>query len=115
MDENANRYLLVSRDVIALNYFKLWFWIDFFSTVPIDRIGEAIARAQASGGADGLRTLKMIRALRLIRLLKLARVLKLKKLQVAFSREYPCARTARGGRGVGLGAEGSCLGAPFLA
>lgn len=78
---NESKELITGRFRIALEYLKLWFFIDFFSTVPIDHIASAaISSGSDEDGAAGLRSLKIIRVIRLVRLLKLARVLKLKKL-----------------------------------
>ncbi|GMH70216.1 hypothetical protein TL16_g05353 [Triparma laevis f. inornata] len=85
--------------MIANNYFRGWFSVDFLSTFPIDRIimlfndagGAAadviILNATLGGvgeeeeeGGNAARSLKMIKILRLIRLSKLARLLKLKNL-----------------------------------
>lgn len=81
--------LVLSRSKIAKEYFQAWFSIDFFSTVPFDRIATLVTGGgEDSGGGGGgdnaaaMRSLKIVRAVRLIRLLKLARVLKLKKLLV---------------------------------
>jgi len=49
-----------------------WFWIDFFSTVPVDRISSWLV-----SGGNSARMLKMIRILRLLRLMKLLRLFKL--------------------------------------
>ena len=87
---------------IASNYLSSWFWIDFLSTFPIDRIIIAINSGGGGGGVDyeayggngtamlgmgeeeesgsAARSLKMIKVLRLIRLSKLAKLLKLKNL-----------------------------------
>jgi len=72
--EPTTELIVTNRKLIALNYLKLWFWIDFFSTVPIDQIIGAVM-----GGGDDLAALGLIRILRLTRLLKLLRVLKLSK------------------------------------
>lgn len=71
--------LVVSRVNIIQNYMKLWFWIDFFSTIPIDSIVGSIMGGE---GGNKLQSLRLIRITRLVRLLKLARVMKLSKLGV---------------------------------
>jgi len=60
----------LGRKVIAKNYLKGWFLLDFMSTFPF---------AEVMGNSEG-RGLKLLRVLRLARLLKLARVLKLSSL-----------------------------------
>ena len=74
--------IVTDRKEIAKNYLKMWFWIDFFSTIPIDQIIGALL-----GGGDDLAALGLIRILRLTRLLKLLRVLKLSKFG-KFIEEY---------------------------
>ena len=82
--------------MIASNYFKGWFMVDFLSTFPIDRIiiafqppdssqaigvmNATIAQVGGDDGGNAARSLKMIKILRLIRLSKLARLFKLKNL-----------------------------------
>jgi hypothetical protein len=61
-----------SRAKIARNYLKFWFWIDFFSTIPIDNIVQALA-----GSSSNLESIHAIRLLRLGRLFKLQRLNKL--------------------------------------
>jgi CRP-like cAMP-binding protein len=68
--------LVRHHDLIAINYLKTWFVIDFVSTFPFDQIIPAIVKGAASGT---LRSIKLIRALRLFRLLKLMRVARLKR------------------------------------
>ena len=73
--EPTTELIVTDRWLIALNYLKLWFWIDLFSTVPVDRLVGIFM-----GGGDDLAALGLIRILRLTRLLKLLRVLKLSKI-----------------------------------
>jgi hypothetical protein len=80
--EPSTELIVTDRKLIACNYFKMWFWIDFFSTIPIDTIVGMVM-----GGGDDLAALGMIRILRLTRLLKLLRVLKLSKFG-KFIEEY---------------------------
>jgi len=69
--------LVYDRSVIAKDYLTSWFSVDFFSTVPIDKIIKGMMDSESGGADDG--QLKMIKLLRLIRLLKLTRLLKLGK------------------------------------
>ena len=82
MDPEKRTYICANRMIVE-KYVKSWFAIDFFSTVPIDKIAASIALNNSAGGDDGknLKLVKLIKTLRLIRLLKLARVLKLGKIQ----------------------------------
>lgn len=66
---------------IARNYLRGFFWIDFFSTVPIDRIVEAaLAEPGGCGGAQGAKGAKFIRVVRLIRLARLLRLFKVGRI-----------------------------------
>jgi CRP-like cAMP-binding protein len=82
MDPEKRTYICANRMIVE-KYVKSWFAIDFFSTVPIDKIAASIALNNSAEGDDGknLKLVKLIKTLRLIRLLKLARVLKLGKIQ----------------------------------
>jgi len=92
--------LIFDKSVIARDYLKGWFLVDFFSTVPMDQL---IEMAMSGGGSpDQLKVIfrnlfnnpsihanitiqspasapQLIKLLRLIRLLKLTRILKLGK------------------------------------
>lgn len=72
--EPTTELIVTDRKIIALHYLKLWFWIDIFSTIPIDEIVGVVM-----GGGEELAALGLIRILRLTKLLKLLRVLKLSK------------------------------------
>uniref|UniRef100_A0A7S1TYD3 Cyclic nucleotide-binding domain-containing protein n=1 Tax=Phaeomonas parva TaxID=124430 RepID=A0A7S1TYD3_9STRA len=74
LDDNGLYVTLPDR--IRDHYMAWWFWIDLFTTVPIDKVVETI-----SGSGGPLRSLKLVRALRLFRLVKLVRVLKLGKVE----------------------------------
>jgi hypothetical protein len=82
VDKAVDR-LVANPAKIRKNYLKSWFVIDFFSTVPIDKIVEYFT---AGTGSD-VRTLKMIRVLRLVRLLKLFRLAKMSKISQVIERE----------------------------
>jgi hypothetical protein len=82
--------LVFDRSVIAADYFKMWFWIDFVATFPFeivtggdaaggDGAGDGGAGAQAAKAGKLGRLGKMFRLLRifkLLRILKLGRILK---------------------------------------
>eukprot|EP01039_Chlorochromonas_danica_P003102 gene3102-3396_t len=63
--------LVISRKRIVRHYLKTWFMIDLISTLPFDRIFNAIL--DTSTNLTGTKLLKVIR---LIRLFKISRVLK---------------------------------------
>ncbi len=61
-----------SRQMIAANYLKFWFWVDLISTVPVDDLVRLFI------GPDGhFEAIRAVRILRLGRLFKLQRVNKL--------------------------------------
>lgn len=71
--------LVTDRKLIAINYFKLWFWIDLVASVPFDKLAAAF-QDQGSGeqgASSALGLLKGLRLPRLLRLLKIVRILKI--------------------------------------
>eukprot|EP00943_MAST-04B_sp_MAST-4B-sp1_P007846 g7846.t1 len=71
---NGEGVLITDYKSIAKNYFKTWFFIDFFATFPLDQVIKAANNGQTSNAA---RSTKILRVLRLFRLFKLFRLLKL--------------------------------------
>ena len=84
--DEINQRVITDYSEIAQEYFKLWFWIDLASTLPVGEMVEQrnyCTHPGTSGEEDemqDLKTLRLVRVLRLVRLFKLARVLKLGKL-----------------------------------
>jgi CRP-like cAMP-binding protein len=74
--QTVNRSLVVNKSMIMKNYLSGWFFIDFVTTFPFDRIAKPFVK---EGGA--LRSIKLLRVLRLARLLKLAKILQNGPLQ----------------------------------
>jgi hypothetical protein len=68
--------VVIDRHKIALNYLKLWFWIDLASSIPFDGILE-LAMGNVSSAFS---TLRLIKIFRLTRMLKLIRFFKLSKI-----------------------------------
>lgn len=63
--------LISDRTQIAIKYITGWFWVDFISTFPFDRIvGQGVK-------PDNVRTFKMIRLFRMSKLLKLLRMFRM--------------------------------------
>lgn len=60
-----------NRKLIAREYLRTWFIVDFVSTVPLDTIFSRMLL-----NSDALRGTKLIRMIRLIRLFKIFRLLK---------------------------------------
>ena len=65
--------VITDRRKIAINYCKMWFWIDLVSTVPFDSFLKLFLHSSSSG----LSALRLVKIIRLARMLKLLRVLKL--------------------------------------
>lgn len=55
--DTATEITVTDRKLIAINYLKLWFWIDLFSTIPIDTI---INEAMGTNGSE-LSSLRLIK------------------------------------------------------
>ncbi len=76
-------HLVWDKASIRRHYLTGWFLIDFFSTVPFDKIGAALISSGPEGSsndAEKLRVAKLLRTLRLIKLVRLLRLLKLDEL-----------------------------------
>jgi hypothetical protein len=71
-DRESGR-MVASKKRIALNYLKLWFWIDLVSMIPFELILEAFMNVDQSASAS----LAFIRLLRFVQLPKLLRALRL--------------------------------------
>ena len=57
---------------IAENYLKGWFAIDFFTTVPFDRIIRAVSNSGDSSAF--LRTIRILRLVKLLRIIRASRI-----------------------------------------
>lgn len=87
---------------IAKRYFKIWFWIDIFSSLPFQLI-ELFDTGGSSqkGGTEHMKWLrifrlaKLQRMVRLLRLLKLVRLLKQSKQMKAISQFFSMTSGAR--------------------
>ncbi|CAM9385787.1 unnamed protein product, partial [Ectocarpus sp. 12 AP-2014] len=64
--------IVTSRKLIAREYLRTWFIVDFVSTVPLDTMFSRMLL-----NSDALRSTKLIRMIRLIRLFKIFRLLKM--------------------------------------
>jgi len=73
-DDNEDAYIVVPKKMYR-HYFVTWFWIDFFSVMPFERIVSRFA----AGNTDIFSSFKLLKVVRLMRLLKLARLAKLRK------------------------------------
>lgn len=65
--------LIMDRTKIAKHYFKLWFWIDFFSAIPFSLILNYTYQNYSSN-SQMLGLFKLLRVSRLFKLVKLARL-----------------------------------------
>jgi CRP-like cAMP-binding protein len=66
----SHRELIYDTSKVTMNYLKTWFFIDFVTTFPIDRVAAAFVSNPAQ-----LRSIKMLRVLRLARLAKIGKIL----------------------------------------
>ena len=66
--------LILDRVKIFKNYLSFWFWVDFLSTIPIDKVFGFDSDSNNQAG----RIIKFVRVLRVLKLLKLIRLTKLK-------------------------------------
>lgn len=69
IDNNGDE--VTDQKLIAINYLKLMFWIDFMSSVPIDNFADSIFNQ-----SDVSRTLMMTDLAKLIRVLRLSRIVR---------------------------------------
>jgi CRP-like cAMP-binding protein len=74
--DESKTFLITVPGMIASNYLKTWFLIDFLSTVPFDKMIMAALQSSSSE----FRSIKVIRGLRLVRLTKMVRLIKMGKL-----------------------------------
>jgi len=70
--------------VIAWNYIKLRFWLDFLATIPFDTGAELLIANTNSGALQLFSLLKLVRVLRLNRLISIMRVKDDIKLSLRF-------------------------------
>lgn len=80
--DSENSEQVYSHRKIAKNYFRLWFWLDLFSIVPIDKILNYFLNGK--GGKLNIlakfpRIARLYQLVRFIRLTKLTRLLKKRK------------------------------------
>lgn len=74
--------LVSKKGKIALEYLKMWFWLDLITCFPYDWIVEGVFPSSSSSKSKTLYTApKIIRIIRIIRFLKILRLLRLAKLK----------------------------------
>lgn len=64
--------------IVSLAYVRSWFFVDFFSTIPLDQVAKFFGFASTS--AKALTSAKLLRGLKVLRLFKLARLRRLSKM-----------------------------------
>lgn len=89
------RAFVCDNKMIMKRYLFTWFAVDFFSTIPIDKVAVAAVEGSQGGGEDNLKLFKLVKGLRLIRLLKLARVFKLGKIQDSLEEAFDSPNTLK--------------------
>lgn len=78
--------LVVRRKLIAKNYLRLWFWIDFLSTFPYEIViqkligGESVYSDNSSAKFNTPQLIRLLKLFKFIRILKLLRLAKVKRL-----------------------------------
>lgn len=72
-DENSNE--IIDRKLIAHNYIKRGFTIDFLSALPLDLITKVLIQNLSS------KQLKLLSLLKLIRMLRVSRIVRALKVQ----------------------------------
>ena len=93
-DVEIGRYVF-SRKLIAKNYLKGWFWIDFPTSIPTGLIFELTALAEESKYNSFASLPRLLRLLRIIRLVKLLRVFKLVSLMSKWEGNSPLWQAVR--------------------
>ncbi|CAD8096093.1 unnamed protein product [Paramecium sonneborni] len=77
---NKGNYIS-QRRMIALNYLKLWFWLDLISSFPYDAIiSLTIEEDNQQEIQRNTQIIKIMRVLRFVKVIRLMRALKLKKI-----------------------------------
>jgi len=79
---------ITDNKLIAKNYFKFWFWIDFFSIFPFDLSSRLVAGIERNDGNALLRGLKLGKIGRLIRLMRLVKAFKIMKNSTNLSKKF---------------------------
>lgn len=72
--------IIDDRGTIAKNYFKLWFWIDFFSSIPFQLLEKFDSGESSAGNEKALRLARLPRLYRLIRILRLVKMFRITKM-----------------------------------
>ncbi|CAD8181113.1 unnamed protein product [Paramecium pentaurelia] len=77
---NKGNYIYQRRK-IALNYLKLWFWLDLISSFPYDGIiSLTLEESNQKDVQRNTQIIKIMRILRFVKVIRLMRALKLKKI-----------------------------------
>ena len=75
--EKPNDQLEVRHTEIAKQYFKMWFWIDFFSSIPVQLLELDAFKVFLE---ENIQNTKLLRLARLPRLYRIIRILRLVKM-----------------------------------
>jgi len=76
--------LVVRRKLIAKQYFRGWFWIDFFSTFPYEIVIQKLSgddSVYSENASAKYNTPQMLRLLKLFKFIRISRLLRLAKLK----------------------------------
>ncbi len=69
LDPKNEKYVF-GRKLIATEYFKYWFWVDLFATIPFDMIANTFIDPEKVTAVRGVRILRLGRLAKLYRLLR---------------------------------------------
>jgi hypothetical protein len=80
--------LITQHKLIAIDYIKFWFWVDFLATFPYDWLIQGVSfdpsviDASTASASKTTRVLRIARIFRFLRILRLLRIAKLKKILI---------------------------------
>ncbi|CAD8086476.1 unnamed protein product [Paramecium sonneborni] len=77
--------IIFDRKLIAINYLKLWFWLDFLAVLPYDQM--------FSEDESQTQLFKIVRLFKFIKIIRLLRVLKISKILQKLEESFTLAQT----------------------
>jgi hyperpolarization activated cyclic nucleotide-gated potassium channel 2 len=101
--------LIMDRKSIATNYFKFWFWLDIFSTIPYDDLMGAVVEEGSLDEGSSSNTSSIMRMLKIFRILRFFRLLRIAKLRMLFIRVEENILSSAASNFLSLVKVGSCI------
>jgi hypothetical protein len=80
---NSDDVVILDRKLIARQYFFSWFFLDLFSSIPLELFLSG-GDSSSNGGGDSTQYARTTKSMKLLRLLKLAKLLRLLKVNRVF-------------------------------